>query len=67
MQLRVEEEEEVVVVSVGLVVTLISRYIDRARPMTSNPGPGHVMLVLVLHLTVAGKVVTDIGGGAWHL
>ena len=54
-------------VSLGLVVTWISRYIDRARPMTSNPGPMVSGLVLVCHLVVVKNVVTNVGRGTWHL
>lgn len=32
--------------AVGLMVTRISRYMDKARPITSNPGPGCLLIEL---------------------
>lgn len=39
----------------GSIVTVRTRYMERARPMTSKPGPGGVSLS-----------AAEVGDGFWH-
>lgn len=53
---------------VGLVIVArTSKYMDKARPITSKPGPGFdIREVFAIAIEEGILMTTDIGRGAWY-